>query len=237
MHLQDGVVLGAVDGFVPLSHLPFFILVGVTGVGKTTTLEALRQIGVSFSSLPDRREITDAAIFAGEVVRDRELRFAKTAAYRQANPGGMAQALEQVYVQLAAPILFDGLRGLNEVQYAAKAFALARFIALDAPDLVRVQRLLGRGDAFDAVQSRTALRQIAGLEQIFSPEEIAKLEAIQHPELEEKVKIVVTERQNYDPKAAHTFLQGLSGNRVLYLNTTLEPPAEVARRIKDWMKL
>jgi dephospho-CoA kinase len=235
MRLSDGVFLGATDGAQPLLGLPFFILVGVTGVGKTTTLEALRQIGVAFSSLPDRREITDAAIFGGEVVRDREQRFAKTAAYRQAHPGGMAQALEQVYVQLAAPILFDGLRGLNEVQYAANAYPLARFIALDAPDLVRVQRLLGRADAFDALQSRTALRQIDGLEQIFSPQEIATLEAMQHPELEEKVKIVVTERQNYDPKAAHAFLQGLSGNRVLYLDTTLEPPAEVAKRIKDWM--
>jgi dephospho-CoA kinase len=236
MQLADGVFLGASHGALPLSHLPFFILVGVTGVGKTTTLEALRQVGVQFSSLPDRREITDAAIFGGEVVRDREQRFAKTAAYRQAHPGGMAEALEQVFVQLDAPILFDGLRGLNEVEYAAQAFGLARFIALDAPDLVRVERLLGRGDTFDAV-SHTALRQIAGLEQIFSPQEIAHLEAIQHPELEEKVKIVVTERQNYDPKAANSFLQGLSGNRVLYVDTTLEPPTVIARRIKDWMKL
>jgi predicted ATPase len=236
MKLSEGVYLGSADNTVPLSSLPFFILVGVTGVGKTTTLEALQNLGVNFFCLPNRREITDAAIFGGEVVRDREVRFARTAAYRQVHPGGMAQALEQVFVQASMPILFDGLRGLNEVQHAANAFAFARFIALDAPDLVRVQRLLGRGDSFDAV-SYTSLRQIAGLEQIFSPEDIAQLEQTNHPELEEKVKIVVTERQNYDPKAANQFLQGLPGNRVLYLDTTLESPEQIAGRIKDWMRL
>jgi hypothetical protein len=234
MKLADGVFLGSTDAALALSSLPFYIVVGVTGVGKTTTLEALHELGVRFSSLPNRRDLTDAAIFGGEAVHDREARFAKTAAYRQAHPGGMAQALEQVFVQLDQPILFDGLRGLNEVQHAAQAFAQARFIALDAPDLVRVERLLGRNDQFDAV-SHTSLRQIAGLEQIFSPTEIAQLEQIQHPKLEEKVKIVVTERQNYDPKAANGYLRGLPGNRVLYLDTTLEPPQQIAQHIKDWM--
>ncbi|MFN3267403.1 MAG: AAA family ATPase [Deinococcales bacterium] len=235
MQLADGVRLGTAQGFMPITTLPFYILVGVTGVGKTTTLEALRAEGVTFSSLPDRRKITDAAIFGGEVVKDREARFAKTAAYRQAHPGGMAEALEQVYVQLPEPILFDGLRGLNEVQHAATVFPKARFIVLDAPDIVRVERLLGRGDKFDSVQ-RTSLRQITGLERIFSPEEIVRLEQNPHPELGEKVKIVVTERQNYNPKTTNAFLQSLEGNRVLYLDTTLEPPAQIALRIKHWMQ-
>jgi predicted ATPase len=236
MKLAQGVYLGATQKAMPLSTVPFYILVGVTGVGKTTTLAALQDLGVHFSSLPNRRDITDAAIFGGEVVRDREARFARTAAYRNAHPGGMAQALEQVFVDLTPPILFDGLRGLNEVQHAASAFPFARFIALDAPDMVRVERLLGRNDSFDAV-ARASLHQIAGLEQVFSPHDLAQLEQIQHPELEQKVKIVVTERQNYDPKAANAFLQGLTGDRVLYLDTTLEPPAQIAGRIKDWMRL
>ncbi len=240
MQLSLGVHLGLAPNHSSLKNLEFYILVGVTGVGKTTTLEALQQLGVIFSSLPDRRIVTDAVIFGGEKITDRQSRFECTAAYRQSHPGGMAQALEQVYVALAEPILFDGLRGLNEVEYAATAFPKARFIALDAPDLTRVQRLLGRNDAFDAVQIRHHnLRQIIGIENIFSQEEIAQLEAIvsDPTELEAKVQIVVTERQNYDPKAANAFLQALAPHRVLYQDTTLEPASGIAANIRAWMGL
>ncbi len=239
MQLSAGVHLGLAPNHSSLKNLEFYILVGVTGVGKSTTLEALHQLGVHFSSLPDRRVVTDAVIFGGEKISDRESRFERTATYRQTHPGGMAQALEQIYVALAAPILFDGLRGLNEVEYAAKAFPQARFIALDAPDLTRVERLLGRNDGFDAVQRRnTNLAQIAGIENIFSVQEISQLEAIKADpaELEAKVRIVVTERQNYDPKAANTFLQTLEPRRVLYQDTTLEPADKIAQHIRDWMQ-
>ncbi len=248
MRLGNGVNLGELEpGFAPLSELPLLVLVGVTGVGKSTTLEALRAGGLSFSSLPDRREITDAAIFGGAQVTDRAERFRRTAEFRQTHPGGMAEALERISINLSAlpaPILFDGLRGLNEVQSAAHNFPRARFVALDAPDTVRVRRLLGRHDRFDQVSSLAgpttdrleALQGIEGIGTVFSEEEIqllAQLEA-SSDDIAAKVSIVVTERRHYDPKAANAFLRTLPGERVLYADTSLESAATLASRITRW---
>jgi energy-coupling factor transporter ATP-binding protein EcfA2 len=240
MLLSPGVHLGIKEHYSSLQNLEFYILVGVTGVGKTTTLEALQSLGLYFSSLPDRRILTDAAIFGGEKITDREVRFARTAAYRETHPGGMAQALEQVFVQLQTPILFDGLRGLNEVEYAARAFPKAKFIALDAPDFTRVERLLNRHDAFDNIGSqKTNLRAIEGIDKIFSTAEILQLEQLNATpeELEAKVRIVVTERQHYNPKTANAYLHALEPTKVLYLDTTLETPQEIASQIRDWMNV
>jgi energy-coupling factor transporter ATP-binding protein EcfA2 len=245
MRLGELVLIGDLEpGFERLHNLEFYVLVGVTGVGKSTTLEALKSAGLEFSLLPDRRDVTDAVIFRGEKITDREARFARTAAFRQTNPGGMAQALETIGVKAKPPILFDGLRGLNEVEHAARVFPKARFIALDAPDQVRVRRLLGRGDVFDKVVSAgqtqgSPLRELKGIENVFTSEQIAQLEAmeVESSELEAKVKIVVTERQSYDPKAANAFLQALDSSRVLYVDTTLDPPNLIAERIKTWMGL
>ena len=240
MQLSEGVRLGVKENYSSLQNLEFYILVGVTGVGKSTTLEALEALGVNFSLLPDRRIITDAAIFGGEIITDRETRFARTAAYRQTHPGGMAQALENIYVQLQAPILFDGLRGLNEVKHAALTFPKARFIALDAPDLTRVKRLLGRNDAFDQIaKQKTNLRDMTNITDIFSNQELLELEALpaDPSELEAKVRIVVTERQNYDPKTANAYLNALEPTRVLYLDTTLDTPKDIALKIQNWMTL
>lgn len=239
MQLSDGVHLGLKTDYSSLQNLEFYILVGVTGVGKSTTLEALQALGVNFSLLPDRRIITDAAIFGGEIITDREARFARTAQYRQTHPGGMAEALENIYVQATPLILFDGLRGLNEVQHAALTFPKARFIALDAPDLTRVKRLLGRNDAFDQIsQRKTNLREIQNITDIFTPQELLELEAIpaDPSDLEAKVRIVVTERQNYNPKTANAYLNALEPKRVLYLDTTLDTPESIALKIRDWMQ-
>ena len=46
-------------GWIPLTETNCLILVGVTGVGKSTTVDALAQAGLSFSLLPNRRTITD----------------------------------------------------------------------------------------------------------------------------------------------------------------------------------
>lgn len=219
------------------------VLVGVTGVGKSTTLEALHRHGLGFQALPDRREITDAVIFAGERVTDRAERFGRTAAFRRAHPGGMAQALERISVALTPPILFDGLRGLAEVSYAAQAFPLTRFVALDAPDTVRVSRLLGRGDAFDALHTSSGdastlelLHAIEGVHAVFSFPELISLAALpQAPsEIAAKVGIVVTERQHYDPVSTNAYLKALPSQRALYANTALEPAEAVAQRIAAW---
>ncbi len=239
MQLSQGVHLGMEADHQNLIDLEFYILVGVTGVGKTTTLAALKAIGVHFNLLPDRRIVTDAAIFNGQTITNRETRFARTAEYRKTHPGGMAQALEQVFVQLESPILFDGLRGLNEVKHAAKTFLSARFIALDAPDLIRVKRLLTRHDDFDTTSSYGAkLNEITGIHEVFSKTEILLLEQLKvsPEELEAKVRIVITERQNYDPKAANAYLNALNPKRVLYQDTSLETPEQIAANILNWMQ-
>ncbi len=107
--------------------------------------------------LPDRREVTDAVMIwplAGRAVTDREERFALTAQYRAAHPGGMAQALGSLLADTrhwgTAP-LFDGLRGLDEVRYAARHFPRVAFRGPGRTRLVRVRRLLGRADTFDQV--------------------------------------------------------------------------------------
>ncbi len=251
MLLTPSVLMGTASvGFTALREYPLLVLVGVTGVGKSTTLGALHALGLGFQALPDRREITDAVIFDGEQITDRAIRFERTAAFRTAHPGGMAQALEQVSVALTPPILFDGLRGLAEVTHAAHAFPLARFVALDAPDTVRVSRLLGRGDAFDAVQPSTArtssgnagtlelLCAINGVHQVFSSDQLASLAALpQAPsEIAAKVSIVVTERRHYDPVSANAFLKTLPSERALYADTALEPAEGIAQRIATWWR-
>jgi predicted kinase len=235
-----------------LRGLPFLILVGVTGVGKTTALEAMRTAGIAYSELPDRRTITDVVMIdalAGQPVHDREERFALTRQYRETHPGGMAEAIGALSVNLEhkpLPVVFDGLRGLDEVQYAARNYAQARFIVLDAPDTVRVQRLLGRNDAFDQMRregnaSAGVLEQLAGIKgvhSVFSERQIAQiaaLEGVTADDLVAKTRIVVTERLNYDPVAAREYLLGLPGDRVLYVDTTAHPPLKIAARIREWL--
>ncbi|WP_310582018.1 AAA family ATPase [Deinococcus sp.] len=151
--LLSGLSATAHDRWLPLAAQPLLVLVGVTGVGKSTALAALEGL----KRLPDRREVTDAVMIvpqAGQAVADREQRFALTAQYRRTHPGGMAQALGSLHAdpeRWSGRLVFDGLRGQGEVEYAARQFPLWRFVSLHAPDLVRVRRLLGRADAFDMV--------------------------------------------------------------------------------------
>lgn len=153
--------------FRPLADFPFVILAGLTGVGKSTVIASLQQ-KLDFTLLPTRRNITDEIIikslqqkdgYPPTPVTDRVERFEYTARYRARCPGGMAHALSRLAVDPAAAgtlLLFDGLRGLNEVQHAATHFSHAHFIVLDAPDTVRLARLLKRADTFDTTHNRRA---------------------------------------------------------------------------------
>ncbi|WP_415789023.1 ATPase [Deinococcus saxicola] len=234
-----------------LGELPLTVLVGVTGVGKSTALEALRELGGQ-RVLPNRREVTDAVMIwpqVGRAVTDREERFALTAQYRAAHPGGMAQALGSLLADTrhwGLSPLFDGLRGLDEVRHAAQRFPAWRFVALGAPDAVRVRRLLGRADRFDQVAGtatggtlRAELDGLAGVSGVFSPAELDGLTALEGPECAAaevlaKVRIVLSERRQYDPAAAEEFLRGLTPGRALVLDTVALNPAQVARAVQEW---
>ncbi|MBX3009865.1 MAG: hypothetical protein KF832_00105 [Caldilineaceae bacterium] len=253
-------------GWQPMPSLPLFILVGVTGVGKSTTLAYLQQQR-PLSLLPDRRDLTDRLIIGylqaidGEPIQpvtDRRARFAYTRRYHQLFAGGMSHALSQLLIDPTVYpnwLFFDGLRGEAEVAHAAQTLPNARFIVLDAPDWVRVQRLLGRSDRFDRISStgtigttgpRDSLAAIgvADADSLFSPAEVQALLQLAAPpvgtgtvavdELRGKLQIVVEERRSYDPQAAIRYLQQHASSRTLHLDTTQVAPDAVAQQILDW---
>lgn len=248
-----------------VSLRPLLVLVGVTGVGKSTTLEALRNLGLAFHPLPDRRTLTDRLLFpemqalAGqpvEPVNDRAQRFALTRAYRERHPGGMAEALTQLLVdaeQTPGLLLFDGLRGANEVGFATQHLPQARFVMLDAPDVVRVIRLMDREDPFDLIAARVAghpvheLQRFAnlgveGAEEMFSAQEqhvladMVSAGEVSEGELRKALSIVVEERRNYDPVATRTALEGVAPDRTLVVDTVVDAPHTVALKIVEFLR-
>ena len=257
--LEDGLGAGAPPaGWAAIVDLPVLVLVGVTGVGKSTAVNALRSGWDGVSLLPNRRKIADLLVIPtvqgwdGETpgaVTDRRLRFDYTRRYRERYSGGLAHALSRLVLprpQAGAPSLhiFDGLRGADEVTFAAQSLPLARFAVLHAPDVVRVERLLQRRDAFD---------QVAGLEAgggfrwedaaegraLFTQEEQDRLAAlvrrgeVDGVELAAKVAIVAAERRNYDPHAAAEILRREAPDRTVVVDTTTHSPAEAAAAIGE----
>ena len=170
--LADGLGVGRPPaGWVAIVDMPVLILVGVTGVGKSTAVDALRTCWGEISLLPNRRKIADLLVIPtvqgwdGDpptTVTDRRRRFDYTGRYRQRHPGGLAHAFSRLVLQRrpavpgrGAVTIFDGLRGADEVSFAAQSLPLARFAVLNAPDVVRVERLLQRQDAFDQVSENS----------------------------------------------------------------------------------
>jgi len=254
-------------GFHPLVELPLVIMVGLTGVGKSTVLQLLPEQGLRFTLLPNRRDITDQIIIASlqaeagqpvGPVTDRLERFEYTARYRDKFPGGMAHALSRLVINTAAAqslLIFDGLRGLNEVQHAVTYFPLARFIVLDAPDTVRLTRLLQRGDLFDRASLKiqadapgspdvlAALRDVPHVETVFDEEQLRQIAAGAHlaqlpaEEVVQKISIIVKERRNYDSGTARVHLTHvLPPQQVLVVDTASHPARVVAEKIAHWLK-
>lgn len=258
LEVAEQVVAGRQPvGWIPLDQTRLLILVGVTGVGKSTTLARMDAQGARLVALPERRLLTDKLIIpavqsaAGEVlapIADRTLRFGYTRRFREWFPGGMAQALQLISVApvlAETPLLFDGLRGEKEILWALNALPKARFVMLDAPDLVRVLRLVGRNDSFDraapapgstsAVTLGDLLHDEMGA--LFSEEEVAHLQgliaegAISADEVRAKARIVSEERRNYDPAATRRALEQAGSDRALVVDTTAHDSSAVAEMI------
>lgn len=268
--LDDDVGIGSPPDaqWLPLADQPLLILVGLTGVGKSTTVRHLQQM-VPALLLPNRRTLTDHLIISHlqeldgrphTPVTDREERFAMTRRYRSLFPGGMAHALSKLLMRVESPrarLIFDGLRGAPEVAAATTLLPHARFVILDAPDVVRVQRLLGRADVFDQVTAppkRGPLPTRAGAPPAASPllargiilpdspftaaeeTELAALldTGIAPADLQAKLTIVAAERRNYDAGETTRTLTKLAAHRTLYLDTTKATPAACAAQITQF---
>lgn len=235
----------------PIAESNLLILVGVTGVGKSTTVEAVRDGGLTFELLPNRRALTDWLIIPAaqqadglpvEPVSDRGQRFALTRRYRDLHAGGMGHTLTQLYIaqQSDGWLVFDGLRGENEVTHAAQQLPEAQFLVLDAPHAVRLQRLLGRGDAFDQIASDGSVNSdlvatVTGYAQDFlSKDEITSLVrmveggTVLAEDLIAKLKIVSAERANYDPATTISALQTVAPDRTHLFDTSTLSPEQIA---------
>ncbi|MEM7349026.1 MAG: ATPase [Chloroflexota bacterium] len=251
------------SNFQRLAELSLVIVVGLTGVGKSTVLRVLEDKGVSFQLLPGRREVTDEVIIPslqkedGETphpVKDRVKRFEFTARYRAKYAGGMAHALASLAIDTAKvtdTIIFDGLRGLNEVQSAASEIPHARFIILDAPDTVRISRLLTRQDGFDTTTLAdtplnqallTRLLNIPDIQAVLSDDDLqqivqaAQISGAADDEVIKRATIIVEERRNYDSNAARIYLtRALPPAQVLVVDTTHRTATETAQEIMDWL--
>jgi hypothetical protein len=253
-------------GWQSIQTLPLLVFVGVTGVGKSTTLERLME-KLPSTLLPDRRELTDQLIIhsmqmmdhqqsgaALGAVKDRKLRFEYTRRYRELYPGGMAHAVSQLLIDTAniqGLLIFDGLRGDNEITHAAQILPQAHFVMLDAPDAVRVQRLLGRASSFDQINvqpgtgesevSTFASLGVADAGSLFTPqEEQALLQFVRSgqvtaDDLRAKLQIVIEERRNYDPVATRTAMQSAAPERSLIIDTTQHDPKQVAALIQAFV--
>jgi hypothetical protein len=170
----------------------------------------------------------------------------------------MAHALSRLIINAAAaqsPLIFDGLRGLHEVQHAVTYFPLARFVVLDAPDTVRLTRLLSRGDVFDMTTSKiqaglltsqdlmAALRDVPHVDAVFNEESLqqiaagARMAQIPVTEVVQKISIIVKERRNYDSSTARVHLTHvLPPQQVLVVDTASHPARAVAEKIAHWLE-
>jgi hypothetical protein len=249
-----------------ITKRPLLVIVGVTGVGKSTTLAQLAELGLRHTLLPDRRVLTDALIISTmqavddqpiQPISDRKLRFEYTRRYRDLHPGGMAHALAQLLIEdshLPGLLIFDGLRGDNEIEQASLLLPHACFVMLDAPDAVRVQRLLGRQDSFDQIGAQGACEAeatdalsfaalgVAEAAQLFSNDEQRALLAlvaqgsVSAQEMAAKLRIVVEERRNYDPAATRRALLNCAAERSLIIDTTHHSAKAVAQMILDQLQ-
>jgi hypothetical protein len=251
-------------GWQVLSDVSLIIIVGTTGVGKSTTTLALADSGLFFTLLPNRRILTDQLIIApmqdadghsGKVLNRIE-RFEYARRYREQFAGGMAEVLTQLSVdpgKLESLLVFDGLRGENEVRHAATNLPNARFVFLGAPEWVRFQRLLNRQDVFDQITQATSrsneLEVISedpitfaslGVPEactfLTSSEEKIIIEFIERgvfskSEVSDKLKILVKERLNYDPVTTKNALCDFAPERSLIIDTTQFTPQEIAKKI------
>jgi hypothetical protein len=220
-------------GLVRAGEARLLIVVGLTGAGKSSFTRAL-----GWPLLPNRRELVDRYVLPAfgrdPAALDRTERFELTRRWRQEHPGGVAEALAAGYVPAGRRLVFDGLRGADEVAYAREHLPRARFVVLEAPAAVRLERLLGRGDGFDRVAAAPRGRLAPLAAGVLDEDELERFAAAwPADELAEKLSIIAAEQRNYHPEGPRRLLAG--SPRALFIDTTVTSPAAAARKARLWM--
>lgn len=258
-----GIGFSPSQGWVSLVDYPLLILVGLTGVGKSTVSASLFDLGLDFTLLPNRRTLTDQfiipTIMKMEEVNEvksscRVARFYYTHRYKQIFPAGMVHVLSQLQIdpsQVRFPMIFDGLRGKDEVNYALKILPKAKFVLLEAPEYVRLQRLLIRNDSFDKVAQSIQISHDYGVKNnsnfadlgipeasdlFSSAETTAILTQVQQglysvSTLRDRLMIMIEERRSYDPLTTKAALEKLAPEINLVIDTTDFSPEQIAKKI------
>lgn len=246
------------EGHVPLVQLPLLILVGMTGAGKTTVVRCLSESCGAMAVLPERRELADAIVIPAVLGEDssvpppadRIARLALTRRFRERHPGGFAHVLANLTVAVpegVSGLLFDGLRGPEEVGHALEHLPAARMAVLDVPDGVRLRRLLGRGNRFDALAATGGGRgdgeELFGEGSGFTGEEQAAILAALPPgcfaarEIRDKIRILAEERKSYRMAEVSIMAAGQGLGRMLYIGDPALNPDAVAGMIRAWWRL
>ena len=260
-----GVWLGGAQpsGWRMLADLPLVVLVGVTATGKSTVLRTLTGLDLAYTLLPDRRTLTNLVMIAplrqGTQDQNRPLgrvdRYPYLRRFLQEHPGAMGDILASMSVapSMPVPLLFESLRGVNEVQAAATALPSARFIMLHAPDAVRIQRLLNRADPHDAVENSSpaplpegaplsfAALGVPGATNLVTLAQERELCAhvssgsIAATTLVTTLRIILEERTLFNPDLTLAALRSLASDRLLVIDTASIMPDQVARACMEWL--
>jgi hypothetical protein len=242
-----------------MKDLSIFFIVGLTGVGKSSTLAGVQARLPNLELLPNRRDLTDTIVIPTcqhadnqpiVPVRDRLERFDYTRQYRAMYSGGVVHALETyLHEQQLMPnanYIFDNIRGLDEVRYSVNHFSTSRFIVLDASPLERLKRLANRADAFDTVRATRLendtfidkLQALEGAADVIDLYEVARLEAAGYNEesLLTSLRIITREQINYNAEASLDYLKNkLDASRLLTVDTSQSSLENVIAQIVTWI--
>jgi hypothetical protein len=241
------VRLRAKAGCVSLADLPVTMLVGLTGTGKSTTLDQLNKLrkagGLTYrDDIPDRRELADLVIIptaqvigseAVQPVKDREKRFELTRRFAQAfDAGGSAAAYGWLYYcqDTPVPLLSDGLRGPGEIAYTLAHYPQWQVIELWVDPVLRLRRLSHRNDAFDQVARAAAVDDLG-----FLPDtaQTAALQLLEAGEISPQAIITArAEAQNYGGQPYDALNQT---GRYHCLVMDHLPPDAVAQQVAQWI--
>jgi hypothetical protein len=262
-----GIGINVPAGWQRLVDQPLVILVGGMGSGKSTLLRAVQRTSFSHYLLPDRRVLTNLLIVApqqraaGEVVQtlSRAQRLPFIWRYQDQHPAGMAYAIAQLWFDptlIRTPIIFDGLRGEQEVRFALEHFPKTSFFCLSCPVRVRLERLLVRHDPYDRfgpenldlVENPVSFAelglhetQLGRATRTFTPQDQVALLALVRSgevtslELRQRLNLLLEEVNMYDIPAAIQYLEKEAGKRALVVNTEQNLPEAVSTRLLVWL--